>query len=394
MQQIEQSWRWFGPRDPITLKDIKQTGATGIVTALHHIPVGDIWTVEEINTHKKLIEAEGLQWNVVESLNIHEDIKRRKGNFQLYIDQYKISMKNLAECGLKVITYNFMPVLDWVRTDLNYIVEDGSKAMYFDRIDFLAFDLFILGRENAEKEISAEDFLQAKNRYGQMSEATRQRLLSVVLSGIPGAKEAFTVAHVKSELEKYKGIDADLLRQHLILFLSEIIPLASSLGIKMAIHPDDPPFSVLGLPRIACTESDFKQIFNAVPAIENGLCYCTGSLGVSADNDLPGIIERLGDRIHFLHLRSTQRLDNGNFFEANHLEGNVSMFEIMKRIVELMHRCGRSIPMRPDHGHQMLDDLQKEQIFYGYSLIGRLRGLAELRGLEMGIARSMMNKGM
>lgn len=392
---FEQSWRWYGPHDPVSLQDIKQAGANGVVTALHHIPVGEVWSEEEIEKRKALLEKSNikdafpLHWNVVESLPVHEHIKQGKADRARFIKNYKESLRNLGRSGITRVCYNFMPVLDWLRTNVRYRLQDGSTALLHDLEDLIIFDLFILKREKAEEDYDPEMVAKARNRFPKMTEKELATLQESLLMALPGDQKGFTLEKLRKGLEDYNNISAEQLRENLVEFLKEIVPVAEEAGVKLAIHPDDPPWPVLGLPRVVSSAQDLSYIFKQVPEKANGLTFCSGSFGASEKNDLPEIIKTFYDHIHFVHLRSVQREGNSRFYEANHLEGSAEMYRLVRTFYECQKGQKREpIPMRPDHGHQMLDDLEKST-YPGYSAIGRLRGLAELRGLELGIINSL-----
>ncbi len=393
---LEQTWRWFGPKDLVSLQDVRQAGATGIVSALHHVPNGVIWTVEEIAKRKAEIEAAGLQWSVIESIPVHEDIKKQSGNWRQYVENYKTCLRNAAAVGIPTVCYNFMPVLDWTRTDLAFVVEDGSEALRFDMVEIAAFDIFILKRENAASDFSPEVVERAEKWLQTATPEAREKLIRNIIAGLPGSEESYTVENFADYLKTYDGITPSVLRQHLVDFLKEIVPVAEEVGIKLSIHPDDPPFPMFGLPRVVSTVEDAEAVIAAYDSEANGICFCTGSFGAWADNDLPKMFEQLGRRVNFIHLRSVQLEADGSFYEANHLEGSAGMADVMFEIVREQNRRaaeGRTdlaIPMRPDHGHRMMDDLKKTGSNPGYTLYGRLRGLSELRGLESGIRRVLV----
>lgn len=378
--------RWFGPNDPVPLSHILQAGCSGVVSALHQFSPGDIWTTQAIEERKKMIEDAGMNWTVIESLPVSEDIKKRNGEYQQHIRNYQESIRNVAACGLKVITYNFMPILDWLRTDVSFTMPDGSKALYFERSAFVAFDLFLLKRPGAVNDYTGEERERAAVWFSNATDEQKKLVFNNCLLGLPGTNENFTPEQILSALKTYQHIDANKLKENLIAFLKEVVPVAEECGVVMAIHPDDPPYPLLGLPRVMSTAKDIDDIVSAVPSTANGLCFCTGSFGARADNDLVAMLRKNAERVHFLHLRNTKRDNEGNFYEADHLAGDTEMASIIKEILELQQKRKTSIPMRPDHGHQMLDDLNKKT-YHGYSAIGRLRGLAELRGVEYALSK-------
>jgi mannonate dehydratase len=379
--KMEQTMRWYGPKDPVSLRDIRQSGATGIVTALHHIPNGEVWSREEILIRKKVIEEAGLTWSVVESVPVHERIKTRTGDFEQLIENYRQTLRNLAAEGIYTVCYNFMPILDWTRTNLEYELPNGSKALLYEKKAVVAFDLFILQRPEAFQELSQEEIADTKAYYEALTPEAKQLIIDNILKGLPGSEIGYTMDEFRAMLKTYEGIDAQKLAEHLRLFLDAVTVVAEEVGVYLCIHPDDPPFSLYGLPRVVSNAADARRILSETPSKHNGLTFCTGSYGVRPDNDLPAMVREFGERIHFIHLRSTKRDSHGNFFEDNHLEGNVPMVEVISEILNWQEKRKKSLPMRPDHGHQMLDDLHKKTN-PGYSAIGRLKGLAEIRGVE------------
>lgn len=388
------TWRWYGEHDNVSLSNIKQAGVTELVTSLFHVPYGEVWTKDDIMAKKDFIEKNGMKWLVTESIPVHEDIKTQTGKYLQYIENYKTSIENLGACGIKIVCYNFMPIMDWTRTDLDHTLENGAKTIRFEKAAFTAFDLFILKRKNAVNDYNESEISAAKTYFEKSTQEEIEILTKNLIANLPGTDKVYSLGEFQSELDKYEHIDAQKLKAHLFYFLGEIIPVAEKSGVKMCIHPDDPPFSLLGLPRIVSTEKDIEDLIMAVDSPNNGLTYCTGSLGVRADNNLPQIFNKFADKVHFIHLRSTLRNELGNFHEATHLDGDVDMYEVIQQIVleqERRKKEGREdykIPMRPDHGHQMMDDLDR-QYYPGYSCIGRMKGLAELTGLEYGIEKSM-----
>lgn len=391
VKYLEQTWRWFGPADPVTLRYVRQAGAIGVVTALHHIPNGEAWPLEEILQRKAEIEAAGLRWSVVESVPVHEDIKKQAGDYHRYIENYRTTLHRLGQAGLSTVCYNFMPILHWTRTDLAYALPSGAEALRFDKAQLAAFDVFLLKRKEAEADYSTEILAQAKEWFAHASESAKSALSHTILASLPGAEETYSLKEFRLALAEYTEIGPEALRQHLQAFVASIMPIAEEVGIRLTVHPDDPPFSLLGLPRVVSTGADLQTLFDACPSPASGLCFCTGSFGARADNDLEAIFAQFRQRIHFLHLRQVQREADGSFYEANHLEGSADVWALMCQIVEEQQRREAPIPMRPDHGHRMFDDLDKEGINPGYTAIGRLRGLAELRGLEVGIVRSLFS---
>ena len=388
---LEQTMRWYGPKDPVKLQDIRQAGASGVVTALHHLENGTVWTKEEILKRKTEIENAGLKWSVVESLAVHEDIKTRTGAFKSYISNYKTSIQNLAQCGIKTVCYNFMPLLDWTRTKLDHVLPNGSKALLFEKLAVIAFDLFILERERAIDDYTSLERQKAETFFKKLTKDEKETLKANILKGLPGSEVGFTMEEFRQAITNYQNMSREQLSNNLNLFLAEVVPVAETNGLLLCIHPDDPPFPLFGLPRVVSTAEDVRRIFRGTDSLANGLTFCSGSFGVRADNDLPAMVQEFGKRIHFIHLRATKRDDNGNFYEADHLDGDVPMYELMRELLVWQQKKENPIPMRPDHGHQMMDDLNKVT-YPGYTGIGRMKGLAELRGLELGIAKALENK--
>jgi mannonate dehydratase len=385
---MQETFRWFGVNDSVTLSYIKQAGATGVVTALHHVANGEVWEVEEILKVKNLIESHDMEWSFIESIPIHENIKLRKGDYLQRIENYKQSLRNVASCGIKNVCYNFMPVLDWTRTELFWKLPDGSTALRFDKVDMAVFECFIMKREGVEDSYTSEILEKAKVRFSQMTSEEKQALEDNVLKGLPGTVDDLTIPIFKEMIAQYDNLSHADLKANLSFFLNQVIPVCEEHGIMMAIHPDDPPMDIMGLPRIIKSEKDLEDLVGFIDSPSNGITFCTGSLGANPDNDLPKLVRKFANRIHFLHLRNVRREADGSFYEDNHLDGSTDMYEVVKAILEIEKERNVQLPMRPDHGHQMLHDLEPNSAYPGYTSIGRLRGLAELRGLALGISRS------
>ncbi|MGY6648722.1 mannonate dehydratase [Wenyingzhuangia sp. IMCC45574] len=384
-----QTFRWFGVTDSVQLSHIAQAGATGVVTALHHIQNGEVWEVEEIMKVKTMIEEAGLEWSFIESIPIHENIKLQKGDYLERIENYKQSIKNVAACGVKNICYNFMPVLDWTRTQLFWPLQNGATALRFDKVEMAVFEVYLMEREGAENDYTAEVLAKAKVAFEQMSAEEKERLSDCILKGLPGTVDDLTMEEFKAMIAQYDGYSHEDLKSNLSFFLNEVVPVAEANGVVMAIHPDDPPMDILGLPRIIKSEADLDDLVGFVDSPSNGITFCTGSLGANPANDLPKMIEKFADRIHFLHLRNVRREADGSFFEDEHLGGSSDMYEVVKAVAKVEAKRGVELVMRPDHGHQIIDDLTNDNAYCGYTALGRLKGLAELRGLELGIKRSL-----
>jgi len=389
---MQETWRWFGPEDTVSLDNIVQAGASGVVTALHHIATGELWPAADIAARKTEIEASGLEWSVVESIPVHNDIKTRSGDYRRHIENYKQSLRHVGAAGIEVVCYNFMPVVDWTRTNLLYRLPNASHALRFEMTDFAAYDVFILRREQAEADYDPELLARASARFEGMDEAERELLEKNIIAGLPGGEGSYRRDEIRAAIAEFIALGTEGLRRNLFEFLKEVVPAAQEAGVRLCIHPDDPPFTLFGLPRVVSTAEDVRSLLDAVPSLNNGLTLCAGSFGARGDNDLVAMVREFGERIHFVHLRNVKREPDGSFFEAEHLDGDNDMVGLISALLDEEQRraeAGRSdrIPMRPDHGHLLGDEIGKEGVNPGYSYGGRLKGLAELRGVMYALKR-------